>query len=397
MLFFELIQVALGKRRVLSRTPSEQEWQELFDMSEKQAIAGVAMAALEKLSGQEQKPPMDLLYEWIGLSEQIRQENLRLNKCCKQLQRMLGEAGLRSSILKGQGMLSYYDEPLRELRQSGDIDIYVDCGMEKALNVVQQFEGLSVESWDYKHAHLDIWDDVAVEMHYRVEVLLNLRKNKKLQKWFKNHEEEIFDTKDFKQSRIGELENNNTNTDDTNRTDGLVTPTVEFNVFYILLHVYRHFLYEGVGMRQLMDYYFVLKKSYLSRIRGLETGTNQTKYAFDAIKEFGMERFSRGLMWVMQEVFALDRKLLIAEPLESEGRFILNEVMTGGNFGHYDERINKRGKGKLFTVMAICRHNWHLLRHYPSEVIWPPVWFVWHKCWKWRKMKALDNTRIAIE
>ena len=56
MLFFELMQVALGTRSVLSKTPSEQEWLELFDMSEKQAVAGVAMAALEKLSRQGQKP-----------------------------------------------------------------------------------------------------------------------------------------------------------------------------------------------------------------------------------------------------------------------------------------------------------------------------------------------------
>lgn len=368
-LFFELLQVALGKRGVLSKTPSEQEWQELFDMSEKQAVAGIAIAALEKLSQQGQKPPMDLLYEWIGLSEQVRQENLRLNKCCKQLQRKFGEAGLRSSILKGQGILSYYDESLRELRQSGDIDIFVDCGLEKALRKVESL-GFRAESWDYKHAHLDIWDDVAVEMHYRVEVLLNLWKNRKLQKWFKAHTEGIF----------GHTEN-------TENTE-IATPTVEFNVFYILLHIYRHFLYEGVGMRQLMDYYFVLVKVRGEKLKVRDSSEyNDSVYA---IREFGMERFARGVMWVMQEVFGLERKCMIAEPLESEGRFILNEVMTGGNFGHYDERINKRHKGKIFTVMAICKHNWHLLWHYPSEVIWPPIWFVWHKCWKnYQRLKGI--------
>ena len=398
-LFFELIQVALGKRSVLSRTPSEREWQELFDMAEKQAVAGVAMAALEKLNEQGQKPPMELLYDWIGLSEQVRQENLRLNKCCKQLQQKLSEAGLRSSILKGQGILSYYDEQLRELRQSGDIDIYVDCGMEKALCKVESI-GLSVESWDYKHAHLDIWEDVAVEMHYRVEVMLNLWKNRKLQRWFEAHAEEIFSNfifNDRSAQRDACLSKNlKTNTEDTER---LITPTLEFNVFYVLLHIYRHFLYEGVGMRQLMDYYFVLKSLNVdlnvnvndNDNNNVDIKSNRMTFAIDAIKEFGMERFARGVMWVMQEVFALERTCMIAEPLEREGRFILNEVMAGGNFGHYDERINKRGNGKVFTVMAICKHNWHLLWHYPSEVMWPPIWFVWHKCWKRRKMKALNR------
>lgn len=367
MLFFELLQVALGKRSVLSKTPSEQEWQELFDMAKKQAVAGVAMAALEKLSEQGQKPPKDILFEWIGISEQVRQENLRLNKCCKQLQRKLSEAGLRSSILKGQGILSYYDDSLRELRQSGDIDIYVDCGMEKAMNVVQRFKGLRVESWDYKHVHLGIWDDVAVEMHYRVEVMLNLWKNRKLQKWFKNHTEEIFDH--------------------TGNTESLITPSVEFNVFYILLHIYRHFLYEGVGMRQLMDYYFVLKNLGDNVYRN----SNRTKFATDAIKEFGMERFARGVMWIMQEAFGLERKCMICVPLESEGRFVLDEVMTGGNFGHHDQRL-QHGGGKWNTVKQVCRHNWHLMSHYPSDVVWAPIWFVWHKCWKVWNIRAEEVT-----
>ena len=367
-LFYELIQVALGNREELLRIPTDDEWSDIYDESEKQAVTGVMVAGLERLP-KEQRPEQELLLQWIGISEQIRQDNLRLNKCSKQLQRKLGEAGLRSSILKGQGILSYYDDSLRELRQSGDIDIYVDCDIEKALNVVQQFKDLNVESWDYKHAHLDIWDDVAVEMHYRVEVMLNQFKNRKLQKWFKNHTEEIFGHTEYKES-----------------TEMLVTPTVEFNVFYILLHIYRHFLYEGVGMRQLMDYYFVLK----NLDDNVDLNSKRTNFAIDAIKEFEMERFAKGVMWVMQEVFALDRKHMIAEPSESEGRFILNEVMTGGNFGHYDERINKRHNGKFFTVIAICKHNCHLLWHYPSEVIWPPIWFVWHKCWKWRKMKTLS-------
>lgn len=210
MLFYELIQVALGHREKLSHEPSEREWIELFDVAEKQAVSGMAIAALETLSQNGQKPPLDLLYEWIGMSEQIKAENQRLNKCCRKLQKMFAEADVRTSILKGQGIAQYYDKPLRELRQTGDIDIFVDCGREKALTKVRG-EGLEVREWDYKHAQLDIWDDVAVEMHYRVEVMLNLWKNRKLQKWFREHQDEVFgtskNTENSNKSRIGELEN----------------------------------------------------------------------------------------------------------------------------------------------------------------------------------------------
>ena len=54
----------------------------------------------------------------------------------------------------------------------------------------------------------------------------------------------------------------------------------------------------------------------------------------------------------MQEVLAIDGKYLYCEPLESEGRFILDQVMIGGNFGHYDKRL-KQGKGKWSTVKAV--------------------------------------------
>lgn len=402
-LFFELLQVALGRRERLSSTPTEREWTELFEMSQKQAVAGVAFYALEKLGQADQKPPLQLLYNWIGLSGKIRQKNQLLNKRCLQLQQRLKEKGYASSILKGQGIALYYDGPLQELRQPGDIDIYVDCGREKAIQLAHEFGQEHVE-WDYKHLHLDIWPDTQVEMHYRVEVMLNLQKNTKLQKWFQTHTEELFGHTNPIESNIGRCAQNlnkneliintapkeisklnqkykaNVEPKEQQEDCELVTPSVEFNVFYILLHIYRHFLYEGVGMRQLMDYYFVLRNGH--------TEITETTEITATLKEFGMMRFARGVMWVMQEVFALERSYMICEPLESEGRFFLSEVMAGGNFGHHDERLS-HGGGKLGTMKAVCRHNWHLMSHYPSDVFWAPLWFVWHKCWKMSRKDPL--------
>ena len=353
-LFFELIQVALGHRNVLSRNPSEEEWDELFEMAQKQAVAGIVLVALDKLSMQEQEAMQMLLFEWIGVGEQVRAENKRLNKCCKKLQKKFTEAGVQTSILKGQGIACYYDEGLKELRQAGDIDFYVDCGRERALLVVKG-EGIKVNEWDYKHAQLDIWEDVAVEMHYRVEVLLNLWKNRKLQKWFKAHTEDIFCH--------------------TDNSEMLTTPSVEFNVFYILLHIYRHFLYEGVGLRQIVDYYFVLKNLNVALC------DDSPRDALDTVREFGMERFAKGLMWVMHETLGMPREWMLWEPDQKEGEYILNQVMTGGYMGHYDERLS-HGEGKLDAIKDILTHNLHLLTHYPSDTIWAPVWILWHKLWK---------------
>ncbi len=354
-LFYELLQVSLGNREKLSRNPNDEEWAELFEISKKQTVAGLTFAALDRLSGVGQKPPLPILYEWIGVSEQIRQRNRFLNNRCCQLQRIMEEKNIRSSILKGQGIALYYDTPLQKLRQPGDIDIFVDCGREKAIEIAKQC-GVEKPEWDYKHLHFNIWPDTEVEIHYRIEVLLNLWKNRKLQKWFKDHEEGL-------------------NLDHNVNHNDITTPSVEFNRFYILLHIYRHFLYEGIGFRQIIDYYFVLKTSSNVNI------SNQTDNLILTLQNFGMMKFARGLMWVMNEPLGMPDAWMICESDEKEGRYLLNQIMASGNFGHYDERL-KVGQGKIGAIEAILKHNWHLLWHYPSDVIWAPIWIVWHKLWK---------------
>ena len=377
MLFFELLQVAVGNRERLSRVPSDDEWSDLYDESERQAVTGILLHGIDRLPV-EQRPPQDILLQWIGVGQMIEQRNHLMDKRCIELLTKLKDAGLTPTILKGQGIAQLYGKELRPLRQSGDIDVYVDCGLKKALAFAKS-QGQEKVEWDYKHLHLKIWDDTEVEMHYHVEVLLNLWKNRKLQKWFREHENELFA---HANDNLNANLNLKANTDRTNDTNGFVTPTVEFNVFYILLHIYRHFLYEGVGFRQIIDYYFVLKN--------LNENLNVNEsYAYKAVDEFGMVKFAKGLMWVMHEALGMQRDWMLWESDEKEGRYILKQVMRGGNFGHHDERLKHSG-GKLGAVKAILTHNMHLLTHYPSDVIWAPVWIVWHKVWKtWMQFKGL--------
>lgn len=234
------------------------------------------------------------------------------------------------------------------------IDIYVDCGREKAIEYARSIQ--DEVDWDYKHLHLKMFKDTEVEMHYRSEVFLNLRKNKKLQSWFESEkvQEQIF-------CKQGDL----------------VAPSVEFNAFYILLHIYRHFLYEGVGLRQLLDYYFVL----LSLERELPK-INRKISANALFEEFGMMRFARGVMWIMKSVFGLEEEYLLCPCDEKEGRYILDAVMDVGNSGHYGEKGIINNKGKYFTLLRVMRHNIHLFIYYPEDALWPPIYFVWHKLWK---------------
>lgn len=367
-IFFELIRASIGLSQLTAK-PSASEWKQLYDMAKKQSLVGICFKGLQQLyrnyPEQTANIPVSLKMQWLGFAARIQQRNEYMNKRCVELQANLAAAGIRNCILKGQGVATLYaSSNLNLLRQPGDIDVYVDASRENVIRYAQSL-GDSHPDWDYKHLHLKVYNDVEVEVHYIPEVFLNLRKNRKLQRWFMEHKEDMFDSVKIQRKE---------STEDTS----LVSPSIEFNVFYILLHIYRHFLYEGIGLRQLLDYYFVLK-TYSNGSKNSDTQIRET------IKIFGMERFTHGIMWVLQYVFNLDDKCFICEADEEEGKYILNQIMQGGNFGHYDERLNYNGRGKFAAVSKILKHNYHLLSHYPSDVVWAPIWVIWH--WMWKRMK----------
>ena len=375
-LFFALIRVSIGRQERLSHTPTEMEWRELYALAEKQALIGVCFTGVQRLQKLGYDIPMDLYMKWLGMAAKIQQRNELMNRRCVEVQRMLAKEGMRMSILKGQGVARDYklkDESLElranslgMLRQSGDIDVYVDGGMEKVLRWCRGRYG-DVE-FDYINAHVPMFKDVEVELHWRVGSMTNLFKNRKLQRWLEREE-----TKEMILGGKADLKPSETS---------LTVPSLEFNAFYLMLHCYHHVFESGLGLRQLMDYYFLLMA---------RNNLNLDLNINELFRKFGMERFVGAVMWIMQEVFWLERECLLCEPDEKEGRYILGEVMAGGNFGHHDERIRKVGRGKWFEVFAKIQHAMHLLRRYPSVAMWMPVWMVYHFVWK----KRINKIRLC--
>lgn len=336
----------------------------LYNISVKQAVAGVCFCGLQRLpANQVSELPKSLMMQWFALAEGIRQRNVLMNNRCVELLRMMNNEGLRCAILKGQGVAALYNSidgewpQLGLYRQSGDIDVWVDGGMENALKWCRKKYG-DVD-FDYINAHVPVFKDVEVEVHWRVGSMTNLFRNKRLQRWLERQ-----DTKEMILGGKASLPCG----------DDITVPTTEFNAFYLMLHCFNHEFSSGLGLRQLMDYYCLLVS--LHKTHGEQGVFNRL------FSEFGMERFVGAVMWIMQEVFGLEREYLLSEPVEKEGRYILAEVMEGGNFGHHDNRIRKVGRGKWMSVFATLQHTLHMLRRYPSEVLWVPVWMLYHFVWK---------------
>lgn len=110
-LFVELIQVALGTRTVLSRLPSENDWQQIYEIAVKQSLVGVVLSGIEIIRAKsvELRVPKVLLLQWIGEVQMIEQQNKKLNIAAEHLTRVFKNGGLRSCVLKGQGVARLYD------------------------------------------------------------------------------------------------------------------------------------------------------------------------------------------------------------------------------------------------------------------------------------------------
>lgn len=354
-LFVELLQVSLGAREGLSRVPTSREWEKLFEESARQAVSGIAFGGVQKLPDS-QRPPQMLLFEWIGLSEQIRQQNLVVDKQTREIWNQLKNDGLDAAILKGQGIATLYGE-LAPYRQSGDIDIWVKGGYQKVCDYVQRTH--PTEDVAYHRFHYYYFKDTEVELHHRPTLMRNLPDDRKLAKWYNSFGADSFVYLEDK---------------------GFSVPSLEFNRIFILTHIYRHFLFEGIGLRQMIDFYFVLKICPAESVEKAEIGKT--------LKSFRIQRFAEAMMWILHTQLGLEEKYLICGMNENEGRFVLNEIAQTGNFGYTDSRYTYKYFFKLRRQIA---HSTHLLLHYPSEVIWTPIWLVYHKVWKWRKKREIHK------
>ena len=397
---FEFIRVAMGLRERLSAVPSVHEWQVLFEFCKRQSLLGIGFAAVEKLHKVGVECPSDIRLKWYGYALQIERMNEKLNMQCGEITKRYEHDGLHCCILKGQGNLLNYPESLRMRRTPGDIDLWCitppsglsmpnaslrDYTNYHGINAVMEYVRMQyrMKGTDvypkvcYHHIEAPSMDGTEVEVHYRAAFLRSPLRNWRMQRWFELHADECMKNK-------------------THLGFSMMTSSV--NVVYQMCHLYTHIFEGGIGLRQLMDYYFALRvwhndvmecKDLQSQgmwNEGLGTPVMSPTEVMAVIRSFGMKKFASAVMYVLHEVFAIPTNYYICEPNEKEGRKLLEEIMKGGNFGQYDTRdaelkkggMVKHGVWKLKRVMR-------LVRSYPEEALLEPVFRVYHLGWRMLK------------
>ena len=252
--------------------------------------------------------------QWYGLCQRIEYQNKLLNQRIGQLFGMLEEAGFSCCLLKGQGNAALYPNPL--MRCAGDIDVWVDADEEAIVRYVK--EKFPEEKDSFKHIHFPVFDDASVDIHSTPLKLYHPVFGERLQQRIAQHKEEQFEHK----VKLLEVERE------------VSVPTGSFNVIYQLGHMLIHLFDEGVGLRQVVDYFYVLKH--------LEVSAEERSSLVETLRSLGMLRFARAVMWIESDVLGLSAERCFVTPDARLGRQLLRDILEGGNFGHYSQRYKDR-------------------------------------------------------
>ena len=439
---FLFLNYCLGKKVDMSMVVAKIDWQQLYNFASRQALLGFCFDGIERLtkefSEELKQNPMgrDLLMTWMGASQQIRRQNMKVNVVASKLYSILREDGLRCCILKGQGNALMYPNPYS--RTSGDIDVWIDASRERIMEYAQKkFE---LED-DIRLQHLETsLDGVPVELHFFPCTMNNPIYNARLQKWFRRNA-------NLQCSHIVGLPDG---------AGDIAIPMTAFNVVYQLTHLYHHFFDEGIGMRQIIDYYYIVNNDLsnhpvpLSKegstfspspsssgsgdvtapsrcseplrskvggpskvsldcagwdrrdaigdiasdasVSSVFTKNSSASTALDVVqrelKYLGLWKFAGAVMFVLHEVLGLAEDKMIVPMDEKRGRLLLAEILDGGNFGrHFTKyaRFTHQSMGKKY-FLKIWR-NMHFVRYYPAEALCEPLFRTWHFFWRMKNKK----------
>ena len=359
---FDFLKYCLGVKSDENKVIAGIDWQMLYSFAFKQALLGLCFDGIERL-GKEYPEELklnpigrELLMTWMGKAQQIHRQNVKVNGVAAKLYSKFREDGLRCCILKGQGNALMYPNPYS--RTSGDIDVWVNASREQITEYAKKHFEIG-DDMRYHHLETSL-DGVPVELHFFPCTMNNPIYNARLQKWFKRNA-------DLQCSNVVSL------------PDGIgeiAIPTTAFNVIYQLTHLYHHFFDEGIGMRQIIDYYYVVNNDELLVIR--DTLQRELKY-------LGLWKFAGAVMYVLHEVLGLPEEKMIAPMGEKRGKLLLAEILNGGNFGkHFTKygHFTQQGMEKKY-FLKIWR-NMHFVRYYPMEALSEPFFRTWHFFWRLR-------------
>lgn len=345
--WLELIRKGMGNESPVPVNIGEMDWDGLFAFLKQQTLVGIGWKGVERFAN---AMPRNTRVQWYMLTEYVRKRNEWLNWKVTQLTTTFREGGFDVVLLKGQGNATLYPEPL--LRMPGDIDLLVRGKKEDVVRFIK--EHWQVTGVHFQHVEFRV-EKVTVEVHLMPCSMNNPLYLRRMLRWLEA---------EAKWDNLVELQGN---------AGVVAVPTDRYNIVFLLAHIMHHFFDEGISLRQLMDYYYLLlhyqKKEGEMKLQEWEA----------TLKYLNLYHFAGAVMYVLKVVFQMSDSLLLAPVDERRGKILLNEILKGGNFGRYSGLTNHSMAVKY--LLKTCR-NMNFVSQYPAEALCEPLFRTWHFLWR---------------
>lgn len=414
--YLDFLRFSLNEEAQVPESVKLIDWDQLLQFAKDQCVPGIYWMGVRRLGNlKENKPTDDHVMRWMAACGKLGKRNSTVTERSAWVAKNFEKEGFRACLLKGQGLALCYPDP--SLRYPGDIDIWVrprpqsgslnaasqrsnatasrsngsfsTKAAKPSANAATQSSSATASRSSHSSFHFSLFThredadirtviaycrqfvpdakacyhhidflkagDVPVEVHYRPSWLNNPFHNRRLQRYFLEHADAQF-------SNL--------------QPQGFAAPTWKFNVVFLLSHIANHLLHEGIGLKQVIDYYYLLRSQ--TERRSIDSYEQE-------FRRLGLLPFARQLMWVLCQVLGLDEQLLVARQDERRGRLLLSEMLAGGNFGMHDDRplsgfYTSGLKSNLQRVVRDLR----MMRYFPSESLWEPAFRIWHYFWRRR-------------
>ena len=342
-IFFSLLRSALWGTDV--QIPEDfAQWGTVMKFAKTQALLGLVAEVLLTRNEIRNTLPEKFVEKLQHISMTNVGMHSQMNMTLQLLVPALRNAGIEPVLLKGQGLAKYYPTP--ELRQCGDIDIYVgEENYEKAydaiLPIVTEIDDRS-RIWRFMHFDAKV-GPVMIEVHHKAD---NMYSNKR-EKIYREYMLKGL-TKDLCPIRFGQVD--------------VMTPNDTYNAFYVFGHLWRHFTTSGVGLRQFCDWACFLHT---------HVGKLDLQYLKKMLDELGFMKPWQTLgCFLVKELGLPETEFpFYNEEYAGNADQVRKYVMTDGNFGR--NVLAGREKSRSYLHGKWVSLKFHIKRFFRMLVIFP--------------------------
>lgn len=309
----------------------------LMDLAEEQVVAALVFNVVSK---QEKKVGLKETMRYIGLLNQIKNENESLNDELSSFVEMSEANHFIYLIVKGQTIAQLYPNP--SLRASGDIDILLKDDFLQSKKKLEKMMAIKLPDKMIEKEVSFYHGNKRYDVHSSIVDFCCAKHN---ELWGKEM------AKVWEQNFIVMIGDCRVRT---------LPPTL--NAIYVFLHLFYHFIREGVALRQFCDWAMTLH-SYRDRIdRNHLSNFLQKLDMIKAYRAFGTILVCE--LGLPREEFPIvldvnDMKWV--EPIK-------NDIFKGGNFGRKNHKAKNPWLFKAETFCLITRNCFKYFSLAPSEL-----------------------------